>query len=119
VVLLPLANAVQNASGGEIPGVLPLDMVDNSSGLLERAPGRAGPAPARVSRTLIQRGHALILVTTRLIVGHCAGFAVASPVAIPRPRNCGFPSPHAEGELSTMSRGSTPVETTLIRLASQ
>jgi hypothetical protein len=30
--------------------VLPLDMVDNSAGSLERPPGRAGRTPARVSR---------------------------------------------------------------------
>src|SRR4051812_48695525 len=83
-------------------------MVDNSAGLLERVPGRAGLAPARGSRTPIRRGHAVILLTTRPIVGRYAGFAFACPAGGPRLRNCGFPSSHAEFELSTMSRGTTP-----------
>src|SRR4051794_24203616 len=87
--------------------VLPLDMVDNSSGLLGRTPGRAGLAPARGSRPPVWRGHALILVVTLLIVDRCADFAFACPVGIPRPRNCRIPSSHAEIELSTVSRGST------------
>ena len=49
--------------------VLPLDMVDNSAGLLERAPVRAGRTPARGSRPPIRRGHAVILVATLPIVG--------------------------------------------------
>src|SRR4051794_218120 len=64
-------------------GVLPLDMVDNSAGLLERAPGRAGPAPARVSGTPIRRGHAVILVATPLLVDRCASFVLAYPVGVP------------------------------------
>src|SRR6476469_501587 len=82
-------------------------MVDNSAGLLERAPDRAGRAPAQVSRPPLQRGHALILATPRLLVARCASFAFACPVGVPRPRNSGFPSNHAEFELSTMSRGTT------------
>src|SRR4051812_7316936 len=57
-----------------------MDVVDNAAGLLERAPIRAGLAPARVSRTPIRRGHALILVATLPIVGRCADFAFACPV---------------------------------------
>src|SRR4051794_6879128 len=49
--------------------VLPLDTVDNSAGLLDRAPGRAGRVPARRSGPPIRHGRALILVATRLIVG--------------------------------------------------
>src|SRR6059058_192593 len=55
-------------------------MVDNSAGLLEWASGRAGSAPARVSRTPAWRGHAVILVATRPLVARGAGFACACPV---------------------------------------
>src|SRR4051812_43471574 len=88
-------------------GVLPLDMVDNSAGLLERSPGRAGLASARGSRTSIRPGHAVFLVAPQPLVARCTSFACACPVRVPRPRNSGFPSNHAECELSTMSRGTT------------
>src|SRR4051794_25304489 len=82
-------------------------MVDNAAGLLERAPVRAGLAAARGSRTPIRREHAVILVATPLIVGRCAGLPFASLVGVPRSRYCENPSPHAECELSTVSRGTT------------
>src|SRR4051794_36233778 len=85
-----------------------MDMVDNSAGLLERAPVRASLAAARVSWTPIWRGHALILVATLLLVGQCPSFAFACPAGGPRPRNCGIPSSHAKFELSTVSMGTTP-----------
>ena len=74
-------------------GMLPLDMVDNSAGLLEPAPGRAGLAPARVSRAPIRRGHAVILVATRLLVGGCASVASACPVGYHDREIADFPVP--------------------------
>src|SRR5947209_19598847 len=65
--------------------VLPMDTVDNSAELLERAPGRAGQAPARRSGTTIRRGRALMPVDTRIIVGSCAAFVAAGPARAPRP----------------------------------
>src|SRR3954447_14931683 len=87
--------------------VVPTDMVDNSAGLLDRAPGPARLAPARVSSTPIWCGYAVNPVAALLIVDRCASFACACSVGVPRPRNGGFPSNHAEYELSTASRGNT------------
>src|SRR3954447_26974375 len=55
--------------------------------------GRARRAPARVSRTPIGRGHAVIPVAMLLLVGRCVSFVFACPVGCHDHEIAEFPVP--------------------------
>ena len=97
-----MASAISERTGHGLGGMVLLsDMVDNSSGRNGRPPSGVGTAP-------IRRGPQSIRASTCQIVGRNAPPTAFQLRAALRAPGSGSPSNHAENELSTVSRGTTP-----------